>query len=69
MEEGLLAADGESLLSLSAFALTKRLGEEVTRGLKACFTAAGRRPPAVLEAELIFLVFSFFLSRVNWGVG
>ena len=50
MEEGLLAADGESLLSLSAFALTKRLGEEVTRGLKACFTAAGRRPPAVLEA-------------------
>ena len=43
--------EDESLLSPSAFAPTKRLGEEeVTRGLKACFAAAGRRlPAAVLE--------------------
>ena len=52
---GLLAAvAAESLLSLSAFAPTKRRGEEeVTRGPKeACFiaAAAGRRPTAALEA-------------------
>lgn len=50
--EGLLAGEFSLPSLLSAFAPTKRLGdEEVTaRGrLKACFTA-GRRPPAVLEA-------------------
>lgn len=72
--EGLLT--GESLLSLlSAFAPTKRLGEEevTARGLlKACFTA-GRSAPAVLEAARrreersigVFFFLVLFLSRVN----